>query len=151
MAGQAASLHILVCDDEYSLREMFQEVLEDEGYRVTVLPWICEELDDVLRLEPDLIILDLLFAGQPKGTEFLQWLKAHPATTAIPVLLCSAADALVDEQLAAWKCVSVAKPFDLEQFLGAVRQCLGPEKALPESGYRGRCAACQPSNSVPLN
>ena len=128
MAGQSASLHILVCDDESSLREMFQEVLEDEGYRVTMLPWICEELAEVMSLEPDLIILDLLFAGQPKGAEFLQRLKANPATTAIPVLVCSAADGLVDEQLAAWQCGSVAKPFDLKEFLGAVHQCLGPEK-----------------------
>jgi two-component system OmpR family response regulator len=124
MPGQSAGLHILVCDDESSLREMFQEALEDEGYRVTVLPRVCEDLAEVMRLEPDLVILDVLFAGKPKGSEFLQRLKAHPATTAIPVLVCSAADALVDAQVAAWQCGSIAKPFDLEELLAAVRACL---------------------------
>jgi len=126
MAGQSAGLRILVFDDESTLRDVFQEVLEDEGYRVTVLPRICEELDEVMRLEPDLIILDVLFAGKPKGTEFLQRLKMHPATTAIPVLLCSAADVLVDAHGDAWPCGAVAKPFDLEELLAAVRACLCP-------------------------
>ena len=124
MAGHAAGAHILVCDDEPILRDVFLEVLEDEGYRVTVLPRICEDLDEVVGLNPDLIILDVLFAGRPKGTEFLQRLKANPATKAIPVVVCSAADDLFDEQGVARQCGAVAKPFDLEELLTAVRACL---------------------------
>jgi two-component system, OmpR family, phosphate regulon response regulator PhoB len=119
--------HVFVCDDDLALRDIFQEILTDEGYRVTVRASLCEDVNDAVALAPDLIVLDLVFNGRPQGLEFLQRLKASPATRTIPVLVCTAA-ADVDEkshhQLTGWECRSVEKPFDLDELIAAVRDGL---------------------------
>src|SRR5262245_55291775 len=107
MESDAAGAHILVCDDDPALRTVFREVLTDEGYRVTVQASVSPDLDEVIRLAPDLIVLDLIFNGHASGYEFLHQMKANPATKSIPVLVCTAAAGLTDEiqaQLTAWEC-----------------------------------------------
>jgi DNA-binding response OmpR family regulator len=133
----------LVCDDEPTMGDAFRAVLEEEGYQVTVLPRLSADLDDVIGLYPALIILDVFFAGQPTGQDFLGRLKTTPATMTIPELVCSAADGLVDAQIAAWQCGSVAKPFELDDLLAAVRTCLGAGARSPHASSltsRGRPA-----------
>jgi CheY-like chemotaxis protein len=128
MDGDVARPHILVCDDDAALRDLFREVLADEGYQVTVESSLCEHVDDVVALAPDLIVLDLIFNGHLSGIDFLRRLKTTPATQTIPVLTCTAAVVLDDEtqrQVTAWECRSLLKPFDLDALIAAVRDCLG--------------------------
>ena len=127
MDGDTARPRILVFDDDAAHREIFREILIDEGYDVTVEAVLCESMDDVIRLAPDLIVLDLIFDGQPAGLDFLRRLKAAPATKSIPVLVCTAAGGLTEEiqrQLTEWECASVTKPFDIDDLVAAVRECL---------------------------
>jgi CheY-like chemotaxis protein len=133
MYGDTARPHILVCDDDAVLREIFCEILVDEGYDVTVEPVLCESMDDVIRLAPNLIVLDLIFGGQPAGLDFLRRLKANPATRSIPVLVCTAAGGLTEEiqrQLTEWECASVTKPFNIDDLVTAVRECLKETEAV---------------------
>jgi CheY-like chemotaxis protein len=121
--------HILVCDDDQALRQIFHDVLAEEGYRVTVRGTICADLAEVQGLAPDLIILDLIFGGAPEGLAFLQRLKAMPATMNIPVLTCTAAtilDEAMHQQLTTLGCAAIAKPFDLDALLAAIATCLQP-------------------------
>jgi DNA-binding response OmpR family regulator len=127
MDSGAARPHILVCDNDPTMRQIFEEILADEGYRVTVQAMVCEEIDEVIQVAPDLIVLDLMFGGQLTGIVFLQRLKAIPATKAIPVLTCTAASVMNDEierQLKEWECDSITKPFDLDVLIAAVEKCL---------------------------
>ena len=120
--------HILVCDDDHALRAIFKEFFADEGYRVTVQPSICDGIDEVVSLAPDLIVLDLIFGGEPKGFEFLRSLKTSPQTKSIPVLICTAAAVLNEEikiHLTTWECASVTKPFEIDELIAAVQECLG--------------------------
>jgi DNA-binding response OmpR family regulator len=120
--------HILVCDDDHALRAIFKEFFADEGYRVTVQSTISEGLDEVVSLAPDLIVLDLIFGGEPRGFEFLRSLKISPQTRSIPVLICTAAAVLSEEiktHLTTWECASVTKPFEIDVLIAAVRECLG--------------------------
>ena len=133
MDSNADRTHVLVCDDDYALRMIFREVLTDEGYEVTVQASICADLDEVARLAPDLIVLDLIFNGQPAGFEFLRMLKTDPATKAIPVLVCTASAGLTEEilgHLTTWECASVTKPFELDDLIAAIRECLGQTEAV---------------------
>jgi CheY-like chemotaxis protein len=128
MDSNAARPHILVCDDDHALRRIFREILADEGYRVTVQATVCEAIDDVIALAPDLIVLDLIFGGEPRGLEFLRHLKSTPETRAIAVLTCTATAVVDDEiqrHLTAWECASIEKPFDLEALIATVQECLG--------------------------
>src|SRR3954466_1977132 len=92
-----ARSHILVCDDDDTMRQIFREILTDEGYRVTCQATICGEIDEGMQIAPDLIVLDLMFGRRLTGIDFLQLRKASPCTKRIPVLTCTAATVLNDE------------------------------------------------------
>jgi DNA-binding response OmpR family regulator len=124
----AKSRHVLIFDDDASTRELYRDVLEDEGYRVTLFTAPGLEPGAVARMAPELIVLDLRFRHEADGVRWLERLKSDPATRRIPVLVCSGDRHRLEElagQLAAWDCGVLRKPFDLEEFLAAIRACVG--------------------------
>jgi CheY-like chemotaxis protein len=118
--------HVLVLDDESTIIEILHEVLADDGCKVTSFRTL-PPLDEVARLTPDAIILDLVFGGQATGVDFLVALRADPATAAIPVVICTAltgervVSALPEPQLAV---PVLTKPFDLDAIVGVVRDAI---------------------------
>jgi CheY-like chemotaxis protein len=101
-------------------------VLADDGCKVTgfrTLP----PLDEVARLIPDAIILDLVFSGQTTGVDFLVALRADPATVAIPVVICTAltGEHVVSALPDLLPAVAVlTKPFDLDAIVRVVRDAI---------------------------
>ena len=120
--------HILIIDDDQSILEMMRLVLEEEGnYRVTTAESTFEEVADIERLQPDLILLDFLLQGRNTGWNFLQKLKLHRPTKDIPIVLCTAALADVKEQepILIQKGIPILyKPFDVDELLHIVDQIL---------------------------
>ena len=51
--------NILVVDDEVGIRELFSEILSDEGYTVTVAANSAEARRALLSCSPDVILLDI--------------------------------------------------------------------------------------------
>jgi len=79
------SIHILVADDERTLRESCASVLGVEGYNVTVTGKGDEALDLLQRRTFDIILLDLYMTPVP-GIELLAAaLNANPETIAIVI------------------------------------------------------------------
>lgn len=118
---------ILVVNDEQDILETFQFILTEEGYEVVIHPYLITNMSEVQHINPDLIILDLMFHRQNLGWNLLQKLKMYPGTTKIPVILCTAASNEVNEQieyLHSKQIPVLLKPFDLEELLSAVRQQL---------------------------
>jgi CheY-like chemotaxis protein len=118
--------HVLVMDDDQGTLDLYQAVLEDEGYQVTLA--VSPELDAaaIAVLAPDLIVLDLRFPRETDGLDVLERLKGDPGTVLIPVLVCSGDTRLLEElheQLLAWECGVLRKPFDLDAFLAAIQVC----------------------------
>jgi DNA-binding response OmpR family regulator len=131
MEPETRHQHILVCDDDHALRAIFKEFFADEGYRVTVQASILDGVNEVVSLAPDLIVLDLIFGGEPMGFDFLRSLKTSSQTKSIPVLVCTAAAILNEEiktHLTTWECASVTKPFEINELIEAVRECLGKKE-----------------------
>lgn len=127
--------HILVVDDDPSILDMIQLLLEQEGYRVTTSPVVLEDLADVEHLQPDLIILDFKMGERESGWTFLQKLKLHRPTKDIPLFLCTAAlsDVREQEPILTQKGIPVVyKPFDVDELLAAVEQLLGSGSSEPE-------------------
>lgn len=120
--------HILIIDDDQSILEMMRLVLEEEGgYRVTTAESTFEEVNDIERLQPDLILLDFLLQGRNTGWNFLQKLRLHRPTKDIPIVLCTAALADVKEQepILIQKGIPILyKPFDVDELLHIVDQIL---------------------------
>lgn len=78
---------ILIVDDDYAIRRLYQEELSDEGYRVIVTASCEDIMERIERYMPDLIILDIMM-GQFHGLEILQ--KIRNSHYDLPVILCSA-------------------------------------------------------------
>ncbi len=80
---------ILLVEDEDGLRKVMRDLLEREGFRVAEAPDGVQALDQVDRVAPDLVVLDLNLPGLD-GYSVLQKLRSRPATMRLPVLVLTA-------------------------------------------------------------
>jgi len=128
--------HILAINDDRDILRIYTELLTDAGYLVTVDLMPATDLADVHAVGPDLIVLDLVVGQQERGTAFLTLLRSDPSTRSLPVIVCSADTRRLDdlaEQLRAWECDVVTKPFDIDEFVDAVRAGLARREATPDA------------------
>jgi CheY-like chemotaxis protein len=86
--GRPAS-KVLLVDDEDSLRKVMRDLLERDGYVVTEARDGVQALDQVDRVGPDIIVLDLNLPGLD-GYGVLSHLRSRPATANIPVIVLTA-------------------------------------------------------------
>ena len=117
---------ILIIEDDQGCSELISEVVSELGYEVVV----CDRAGDGMRLldtlSPRLVVLDVML---PDGDGFtiLQRIRQTPATTQLPVLICTAA---LFEITGFRNPVSdplteiVAKPFHIEQFVTVFNRLL---------------------------
>ena len=122
MSADGRQPHILVVNDTQEILDLMQELLEDEGYRVTTSLALLD-VAKVRSLGPDIIVQDLLFEGtQELGWKFLTLVRLDPALARIPLILCTAAvrtvkDPEMAEQLDRQGIRVVLKPFTIDDLL----------------------------------
>ena len=121
MAGE----RILVVDDEPTVREVVQQYLEREGYRVQAAEDGPTALAAFSTGVPDLIVLDLMLPGVD-GLEVCRQVRANGAT---PIIMLTAkgheSDRIVGLELGADD--YVVKPFSPRELVARVRSvCAGP-------------------------
>jgi CheY-like chemotaxis protein len=118
---------MLVLDDDEDTLEVLSMVLQDEGYDVYQRDLLIEDLAEVERLAPHVMIVDVFMGARQAGWEFIQRLKAHPPTASIPIMLCTAGR-LTPEQIHTSQLQGIAivyKPFDLHELLELVHRLIG--------------------------
>ncbi len=105
-----SSLHILIIDDERTLRESCVSMLKHDGYNVRACARGDEALDVLKRVRFDIVLLDL-YMSQVPGLELLRaCLEAHPETIVIVMTgNPSVASSLEALQAGAWD--YLPKPF----------------------------------------
>ncbi|MDQ2787959.1 MAG: response regulator [Chloroflexota bacterium] len=114
---------IAVFDDDAAILDVMRDALADGGYRIVTETAADNALTIVLHERPALVILDFWMADRPAGLQALRLIREHPETDAIPVLICSADRAALRDYADDWHalgCETLAKPFDLEDFLEQV-------------------------------
>lgn len=118
---------IMVIDDTWEILALFEELLSEEGFDVVPYVDAIHDLAEVERVQPDLIILDHIIAGEGVGLSMLQQLQQRPSTAQIPVIVCTAAaktmEGMEDELLARGVRL-VLKPFAIDHVLAVVQQAL---------------------------
>jgi DNA-binding response OmpR family regulator len=116
---------ILVVDDDPDILDAIQWMLEDAGYDVHTAEKgdYAENLRDDNGGLPDLIILDVLLSGKD-GRAICKLLKSRPDTRRIPIVMVSAHPSAAGSVRAVGADDFVAKPFDIDVLLDAVRRHL---------------------------
>jgi two-component system, cell cycle sensor histidine kinase and response regulator CckA len=122
--GAAPLAHVLVVDDEPTVRRYAARVLMEEGYLVRE----ASDGAEALRMlgepmgEVDVVVSDVVMP-RVNGVELLQQLSAsHPL---LPVILMSGyAPAELNGMGIAAPCGVLTKPFAPERLVGEVRRCL---------------------------
>jgi PAS domain S-box-containing protein len=95
--GETRGRRVLVVEDDLGTQELFKSSLEGVGVQVT-LAGNGEEAELALeRVDPDLILLDLVMPVMD-GTAFLQRLRSELRRTDIPVIICTGKALSPDER-----------------------------------------------------
>jgi PAS domain S-box-containing protein len=131
MSNPGLTEEILVVDDDQSLRENIAMLLRKRGYVVLEAADGLEGMALALAQRPSLVLSDVNMAGQ-NGFEFLKELRAHPETSAIPVIMMTGDR---QENNARFSMEHGAddylqKPFSMETVLVAVRARLQRQEGI---------------------
>ena len=116
---------ILHVDDEPQIRELLQEALRDEGYRVTSVAGAAEALKALASETPDLVISDFHLADTD-GLDLIRTVKAKLPNT--PVLLLTGAfidTRLADKAMGDLVDTCLSKTSPLDQILTEISRVLG--------------------------
>src|SRR5919202_4890011 len=132
----SAPARIAIIDDDVVFLELMNDLLAlGEGYEVVTNSRWQVSLDFVRNVRPDLVMLDLMMGREQNGWAILESLRQDPATTHIPVIVCSAAaPALLNNtpRLQAQAAVEpLAKPFDVDDLLATIRRLIAEQRATP--------------------
>lgn len=110
--------NILIVEDEPNISDFVKEELEYEGYNVCIKEDGREGLEEALKNEYDLVILDVMLPSM-NGFEICRRLKREKQS---PVIMLSAKDSVMDKvnglQIGADD--YIAKPFAIEELLARI-------------------------------
>jgi DNA-binding response OmpR family regulator len=123
---------ILVVEDEPTVAGVVDRYLRRDGYDVTVVHDGCSALEQYDRLEPDLVVLDLMLPGLD-GMEVCRHIRSQAAT---PIIMLTArgdeVDKLVGLEIGADDYMT--KPFSPRELAARVKAVLRRTTAIPQDG-----------------
>lgn len=123
---------ILVVDDEQALAEAIAQVLQKEGYQVSVAFDGYAAGVKMATVQPDLLVLDLIIPGVD-GFSVCKRVKADPATRRTKILAMTGfvQEGNVPKALECGADLCLEKPFGMESLKAAVARLLGQRKGNP--------------------
>ena len=130
--------HVLIVDDEPSLRDVMADIMVGEGYRVTTAVDGIRGLERLREDRPDLIVLDLMMPVLD-GWAFVEACR-EMADGDIPIIgvsACMTADIAARLRNQGVE-VCFAKPFDLGELLDCARSMATPGQRLHLGQQPGR-------------
>jgi CheY-like chemotaxis protein len=113
---------ILICDDEETMRQLLRVVL-DGNYAFEEAPDGPSALDAARRVNPDLVILDIMLPGTG-GIAVLEELRADPRFASVPVVVLTAWPQMEEEAAEAGANKFFMKPFEPDEMKHAVEELL---------------------------
>jgi DNA-binding response OmpR family regulator len=111
--------HVLVVDDEPTIRELVADALRESGYHVDTARDGAEALDLVSRRRPHAIVLDLMMPRMD-GRTFVTRVRQTPHFAGVPILMVTAAYQAFEaaERMGATACMT--KPFEIDDLIAMV-------------------------------
>jgi len=119
------ALKVLVVDDEDNIIELIRLGLRYEGFQVEVASTGEQGITIAQRINPDLVILDLMMPGID-GLEVTRRLRNNPTTHDVPILMLTAKDEVGDRILGLQTGADdyLTKPFDFYELLERIKAIL---------------------------
>ena len=117
-----SSAKILVIEDDAQLAQTFHEILESEGYSVTLAGTAAEAKARIDESPPDLVLMDLVLPDAD-GLILCADVKSR---LSVPVIICSGTVRKRDSVLALKLGADdfIAKPFDVDELLSRIEAAL---------------------------
>jgi DNA-binding response OmpR family regulator len=111
---------ILICDDDEGILDMLEIVLEDTGYHIVAIQNSLNIYDQIEKVHPDLILLDL-WMPVLSGDQVVRNLRSNAETSGLPVIIISASSD--GRKIAADSGANdfIAKPFDVNDLIDKVQ------------------------------
>jgi CheY-like chemotaxis protein len=119
----APKRRILVVDDEEGFRDGVADLLNMEGYAVSVARNAVEAVSLLPDFRPDVILLDLRMPLLD-GEAFLRGIRGIPASREVPVVLISAKEELPAIASRYGAAGYLSKPFEAPQLLSLLERVL---------------------------
>ncbi len=115
---------ILVCDDDQEIVDLIKIILENNGYRVSVLTSGEIALEKIKAYLPDLILLDIWMPGLD-SEKITKTLKENAKTKHIPIIIISALSNLKKLAKDIGADSFISKPFDIDYLTKVVEKYTG--------------------------
>jgi len=118
---------VIVVDHDHATSELIAELLRSEGLAPLCYPTWLLSVMCIEQAQADLLILDLGMGDPSLILELLGDLRRNALTRVLPVIVNSTDNRLLEriaEPLRDLGCITLAKPFDLDEFSALIGACL---------------------------
>ena len=123
MMNNGSGPHILIVEDDTSLRDLFSEALESEGYTTSVAANGVEGIEVFDEINPDLVLLDLLMPKMD-GWEALERVRKISECPVIIVTGQGTTEDIIRGLLEAGADDYLVKPFGIKELIARVNSVL---------------------------
>ena len=120
-------MKILVVDDEEIVLESCQAILEEEGFEAVLVPSADEALKTMDHEDFELLLIDVKMPGHD-GMFLTETLKQHWPEKPIIVMSGYYTMDTINEAIRTGATTFIAKPFEPEELINAIRQVMKKEE-----------------------
>jgi CheY-like chemotaxis protein len=123
---------VLIIELDYQLAELERQILEEEGYRAIATLCGPSSTQEVEKVNPDVIVLDLGPHAKSCGWQLLRTLRSNPNTQGIPLLVISDTEQLLEQAKQSFNVrQEIFKPYEIADFVQGVQATLTGTPLLP--------------------
>jgi CheY-like chemotaxis protein len=129
--------HIVVINHSPDLLELFQDLLEYAGYRVTTHRFAPQTVAEVAQAQPAVLIVDYPGIQEPEAWALIEQLHQDATTRHIPLVVSTTSPTLERDHgawLAAHQIPILPKPFGMDTLVDLVARLCCPSRRTGESG-----------------
>jgi CheY-like chemotaxis protein len=123
---------IAMVDDDTAVVQLVTTFLEAHGYGIVSCHRSAAALPLIHSTQPDMVFLDVQMEQWDAGLQLLAVLRRDPATSRLPVIVCSANLPLLRQQeqtIRELSATTLAKPYTFDTLLATITATLGQPPA----------------------